>query len=520
MSGNLANAKFDRSDRPDTMTRANLGDLIDRDADPGKVAIIDLSDADNPQAVSYGALSAATDAVARSVSKRGLARGDTVAILAANSADYLSAYFGIMRAGLVAVPLSFKFPHDTIRYMLRDCGARLIYADAERLDACPDGIPIVRFGDPGADGFEASLDPGRFKCVETGARDVAMILYTSGSTGRPKGVPLGHSGQLWVIGNMVGDGSAFRRHRFLVAAPLYHMNGLLLSKVVAASHATEILLPRFRASQYIAAIARHHCTFLTSVPTMLALVAKEEALLSRTDLSSVEAVMMGSAPLTQALIDQVKSVFPGAAVSNSYGTTEAGAGTFGPHPDGRPTPDIALGCSAAGVDARLVAGQDRDADEGVLHLRTPAQMSGYLNLPEQTAKRVTADGWYDTGDIMRRDRHGFYYFVGRADDMFVCNGENIYPGEVEKLLERHPAIHQASVVHAEDTVRGRKPVAFIVRAPGAAITEQQVKDFALANGPAHQHPRNVEFIAELPLAGTNKIDRQALLERAAAYAEN
>ena len=120
---------------------------------------------------------------------------------------------------------------------------------------------------------------------------------------------------------------------------------------------------------------------------------------------------------------------------------------------------------------------------------------------------------------MRRDGHGFFYFVGRADDMFVCGGENIYPGEVEKMLERHPAIHQASVVHAEDTVRGSKPVAFIVRAPGAAITEQEVKDFALANGPPHQHPRNVEFVAELPLAGTNKIDRRALFERAVAYAE-
>ncbi len=501
------------------MAPTNLGNLIDRNADPQKVAIIDLSDTANPLEVTYRALAERTDAVARSLRSRGFAPGDTVAILAANSADYLCAYFGIMRAGLVAVPLCFKFPIDTIHYMLADCGARLVYTDAERRALCPDGIPIVQFGDEGPEGFEASLDPGPFECVDTTHDDVGMILYTSGSTGRPKGVPLTHAGQLWVINNMSGDGSVFRDHRFLVAAPLYHMNALLMSKIVAATHASEALLPQFRAAQYIEAIERYRCTFITSVPTMIALVAKEKELLAKTDLTSVGAVLMGSAPLTQALVDKVRDIFPEAATSNAYGTTEAGAGTFGPHPDGRPRSGVALGYPSPGTEARLVAGDDMDADEGVLQITTPAQMTGYLNLPEQTAERITPDGWYDTGDVMRRDEHGIFYFVGRADDMFVCGGENIYPGEVEKMLERHPAVHQACVVPAEDAVRGQKPVAFVVGAPGTTVTEQEVKEFALANGPPHQHPRNVEFVAKLPLAGTNKIDRRTLVERAAAYAE-
>jgi acyl-CoA synthetase (AMP-forming)/AMP-acid ligase II len=131
---------------------------------------------------------------------------------------------------------------------------------------------------------------------------------------------------------------------------------------------------------------------------------------------------------------------------------------------------------------------------------------------------MTPDGYYNTGDLMRRDQHGFYYFVGRADDMFVCNGENVYPGDVEQMLERHPDIHQACVVPVPDDIRGQKPVAFIVLAPGATMTVQAVKDFALANGPAYQHPRQVAFVPELPLAGTNKIDRQALITRALALA--
>src|SRR5262249_23247682 len=156
-----------------------------------------------------------------------------------------------------------------------------------------------------------------------------------------------------------------------------------------------------------------------------------------------------------------------------------------------------------GIELRLVDGDDLDATEGVLHLKTPALMPGYLNLPDRTAEAMTADGYYVTGDIMRRDADGFYYFVGRADDMFVGGGENIYPGEVERVLEGHPAIHQACVVGVPDAVRGAKPVAFVVPEPGSRLTPQDVKDWALAHAPAYQHPRHVELVSELPLAGTN-----------------
>jgi acyl-CoA synthetase (AMP-forming)/AMP-acid ligase II len=117
---------------------------------------------------------------------------------------------------------------------------------------------------------------------------------------------------------------------------------------------------------------------------------------------------------------------------------------------------------------------------------------------------------------MRRDENGFFFFVGRADDMFNCSGENIYPGEVEKMLEQHPGIHQASVVPLADEERGQMPVAFVVRKPGAGMDYAEVRRFALAHAPAYQHPRRVEFLDELPLAGTNKIDRRALYLRAQA----
>ena len=223
---------------------------------------------------------------------------------------------------------------------------------------------------------------------------------------------------------------------------------------------------------------------------------------------------MGSAPTTQKLIDSIKRTFPKAVVSNAYGTTEAGPVMFGPHPEGKPKGDMTLGWPLPQVEVRTIDASGREADEGVLWIRTPANMAGYLNLPEKTREVMTPDGWYISGDVFCRDAAGAYTFVGRADDMFVCGGENIYPGEVEHMLERHPDILQACVVPVPDELKGEKPFAFVVLRPGSSLTEAEVKQYALANAPAYQHPRAVVFMPELPLAGTNKVDRNVLRRKA------
>jgi acyl-CoA synthetase (AMP-forming)/AMP-acid ligase II len=185
------------------------------------------------------------------------------------------------------------------------------------------------------------------------------------------------------------------------------------------------------------------------------------------------------------------------------------------HPDGRSTPDLSVGVADPNVSLRLVDGANSDAGEGVLQMRCPALMNGYHNLPEATATALTPDGFYVTGDVFRRDADGFHYFIGRADDMFVSGGENIYPGEIEAMLERHPDIHQAVVVPIDDELKFKKPVAFVVTRPGTVSSEDAIQQFALANAAAYLHPRRVWFVPEMPLAGTNKIDRQALAKRAA-----
>jgi len=222
---------------------------------------------------------------------------------------------------------------------------------------------------------------------------------------------------------------------------------------------------------------------------------------------------MGSAPISLKLWATVKTTFPDASIMNGYGTTEAGPIVFGPTA-GKPVPDLSVGRQMPGVDLKLIDDNGKEADEGVLWHRTPATTSGYLNLPEKSAEAITPDGWYISGDVFRKDAEGNYFFVGRSDDMFVCGGENIYPGEIENVLVGHPEIEQSCVVPVPDEIKGEKPVAFVVCQSGSVITEERVKQHALANAPAYQHPRMVIFMAELPLAGPGKIDRNRLRERA------
>jgi long-chain acyl-CoA synthetase len=486
----------------------NLGDLIGRDRDLAKIAIIDLGGEAGPREISYAQLDAMANGVARGLKARGLEPGERVAILSANRAEYLAAYYGIMRAGLVAVPINFKFPRQTIHFIIKDCGAKLVFCDSARRADCPAALACVEFGVEGPAGFDAFLDLGPFDAIVPHADEPAMLLYTSGSTGVPKGVILSHQGHLWVVETRLGRDD-LSRHRYLVAAPLYHMNALALSKLACAAHATIVLLPQFSARAYIDATQRYGCTWLTAVPPMIAMILREQELLARSDLSSVEFIRMGSAPVSASLMAAIRHALPQASVTNAYGTTEAGPVVFGPHPQGLPQPELSVGYPHPQVQLRLVDGENRDAEEGVLEMKCPAVMLGYHNRPDVPSP-LTPDGYYVTGDVFRRDPQGFHYFVGRTDDMFVSGGENIYPTDIERMLERHPDVAQACVVPIEDAIKGQKPVAFVVMKPGRQPSDDDIKRFALANAPAYQHPRFVWFVGELPLASTNKVDRNAL----------
>ncbi len=494
----------------------NLGAVIVRDGAGDQTALIDIGDTAEPRIYTRAELDELADGVARGLLARGLRRGDRVAILSANRAEFLITILAALRAGLVAVPVNFKLPAATVHHILADCDAKLVICDPARAALCPPSLPRLIYGETGQDGFSPLLRRDSFDRVRPTSGEAAFFLYTAGSTGQPKGVVLTHEGHLWVIRVRP------RRHtqalqRVLVVAPLYHMNAINTAlATLSQSNAAIVMLPAFTVAGCLDAIAVHRVTVVTAIPTMIAMLLRAPDLVRRADLSSVEALRIGSAPVSLALIDAMRGLFPGAEIANAYGTTEGGPVVFGPHPAGLPRPAVSVGYPHPDVALRLVDGDDIAAEEGVLQMTCPAVMRGYHNLPEATRRAFTPDGFYITGDVFRRDADGFHFFVGRSDDMFVCGGENIYPGEVEKILERHPKIQEARVVPVADDVKGMKPVAFVVCRPGETTDEEDVRRFALANLAPYQHPRRVWFLPELPVTGASKVDVTALKALAAA----
>ena len=481
----------------------NLGSLFVEHAHETRPAIIDLYDPAAPREISYRELDAACNAAARGLARAGLKPGDRIGILSLNRSEFVIALLGAMRAGVIPVPINVKLAADTITYILQDAGAALMFTESALRRLCPPDIKVVEFGAQ----FDRFLDPGPFAAIEPAPDAIALQPYTSGSTGRPKGVLLTHFGQNWSRRILAHTRGTTERDVILVAAPLYHKNALNAIKQGLTAGAALPLLPRFSVERYIADVGRYRCTIISGVPTMMSMVLARKTSLRGIDASSVRTVMMGSAPSSPQLLRELKTRFPNAEALVVYGVTEGGPVPLGPHPEGKPRPAGSIGAPYAGTEAKLVGGAS--PDEGELAVKNPGILLAYHNLPEETAQRIR-DGWYYTGDICRRDAEGFYYFVGRTDDMFVCGGENIFPIEVESRLEHHPAVHQAYVMPFDHELKGQVPYAFVVLRKGAAASEDELRQYALANGPAYQHPRRVFFLDQLPLAGTNKIDQQKL----------
>lgn len=488
----------------------NLSSVLSGWPEPERTALVDLS-AGRVREFSFGALSSLSDSVARGLHSRFGSGRFRVGIVARNSAEFVALYFGTMRAGGVAVPISWKLPPEILEYVLTDASVDAVFSDG----SCelPNSASAVRIDRD----WTSFLDPGCFEPAPVSRDSLAQILYTSGSTGRPKGVPLTHGGQFWAVekaASLITDPSSYR---VLVAAPLFHMNALFNVKRTLYCRSTVVLLPHFTAQDYERAIEEFHCDWVTCVPAMMALLARhlgDRVLPPR--FAAVRRVFMSSSSFSPQLLATVQRMFPNAHIANSYGTTEAGPHVFQGHPNGLPTPPMSCGHPYSPDHVRLVGEDERviqGEGQGVLEMNTPATASGYLNLPE-TSAQLFRDGWYNSRDIMRRDANGFYYFMGRVDDMFTCGGENIYPIEVEQILERHPDIEQAVVVPVPDEIKQSLPVAFVVPRSGANLDEAPLKKWFLDRAPGFMCPRRIGFVKEIPLAQTNKVDRGHLSEMA------
>ena len=485
----------------------NIAELLHQNPKPTDVALIDRSK--NPALeVSVAEITNQVHVFAQAMIDFGLTPGSRIGLLAGNLGEYYTVMFGAPAAGMVFVPLNTRLPESTLQYIIQDADLKLLITDTEHAEFRAD-VPKVIIGSEQWGQIMSSAPAPSIMNVKPD--DVAVQIYTSGSTGKPKGVLLSHENVTFTV---LEYGAALPGEVMLVSAPLYHKNASMASKLAFASGGKVVLLPEFSAGEYLDAITKHRVTMCSGVPTMYALVTAElQKTPNQHDLSSVQRVLIGSAPLTEALFDDVQALFPEALVTNGYGTTEAVL-EFGPHPEDLPRPKISLGYEHSSVQLKLVdPDTGAESNRGELWVKSKGVMLGYHGLPEANAERLT-DGWYHTGDLMHRDEDGWYFFVGRVDDMFVCAGENIYPDAVEQMLEHHPSVHQAVVVPVRDELKGQLPTVFIRSEAGVQINADDIKEYALKNGPAYAHPRHVWFVDEIPLASTAKIDRTQLIKNA------
>lgn len=469
---------------------ANLGAIVDL-ADPARDALIVIGGGKAEERWSFAGIAGRVAATAHRLNGYGLAPGDRVATLAGNGADAIVAFLGIAAAGLVACPLNPRLSPEVIGDTLDDCGARLVLADDV---AGVTGRAAASIADMTAPGAAAPITP-----VADDA--LACILYTSGSTGKPKGVPLTHAGWRWGIARYEFGRATALQDRPLVAAPLYHMNALGTLLINLHLGATSVLMRRWQPDEAAAALTAHGVTEITGVPTMVAQMLQARDRGVTFDGTGIATIGIGSAPLGEPLRRAIDETFPNARLINGYGTTETGIVAFADHPEGLPTPPLSLGVPHPDVEWRM--------EDGVLWLRTGMTTTGYWQRPDLTAERFR-DGWFCTNDRMRVAENGFFFFEGRADDMFVCGGNNLYPAAIEAAVERVAGVAQAVVVAVPDETLGAIPVAAIV-ARGATPSLDAVQSEVRRTVAPYAIPRRLMILDAMPLAATAKIDRRAVI---------
>jgi long-chain acyl-CoA synthetase len=433
-----------------------------------------------------------------------------------------------MRAGAIPVAINTRLARETLKFILEDAECRVVFVEPgvhSGAIAVAQAAPLahrvaLENPPPGWLGYAAARDASArlTEPPELPSDAQAFQPYTSGSTGLPKGAIMTHAGMLWYVAYNQRYWPTHADDRGLIALPLFHKNAMRGTvKPMLYAGGSFVLMPSYEPRAYLNSLSKYRCTYSRGVAAVFATFLQHRDALASLDLSALRELTIGSAVVTHELMDEVERAIPGVKVSESYGLTEGGSPFRAPL-DGRAVPRGSPGVQAPEFQVRLVDvnGNDRE-DEGELWLKSPYNCLGYHKRPEVTREKLV-DGWLRTGDVVRRDRNGFFYFKTRVDDMFSCGGENIYPKEVEDLLFRHPAVANAVVAPVPHAVKGYVPAAMVVLKRGADASVADIKAYCLENGPKYAHPRFVEIVSEnqMPLNGAGKIDRRAARDELAA----
>lgn len=475
---------------------------------------------------SYAAVEAGANRVARGLLAWGLARGDRVALLAQNTPEYVEAYYGILKAGGVAVPLNTASDAGMLEHFLGDCGARVLIADArmERL--------VHKAADRLA-GVELVVSPGAGKlatvtcqrvawaqlgtddtrpAVELSPDDVASIIYTSGSTGRPRGATLTHGNLAANVASIVEYLELTPDDRVLQVLPFYYVYGKSLLNTHVAAGGSVVIENRFQYPNVaLDTLEAERCTGLSGVPSTFAILLNRSNLAER-ELASLRYVTQAGGGMSPALTRRLMEVLPRTKIVIMYGATEASARLAYLPPELLADNVGSIGVAIPGVTLRVLRpdGSECDVDEvGELVASGANIMRGYWNAPDETA-RVLDEHGYHTGDLARRAPSGLLYIVGRTKDMIKAGGHRIAAKEIEDAILEHEAVHEAAVIGIPDELLGEQIKAFVVLRPGASLDQEALAKFLSTRVPPFKIPRYLELRPDLPKNESGKIMKQAL----------
>jgi long-chain acyl-CoA synthetase len=484
----------------------NLADNLTRAAQlhPDNVAIR-LDDA----TLTYAELDAASQLMAGLLAERGVQPGDRVGILLPNVPHWAVIYFGVLRAGAVAVPMNPLLKEREVAYYLSDSGAKLIFAWHGFLDEAQAGAKL-------ADAELQVVDPADFQAllqsstpvagvVDRDPQDTAVVLYTSGTTGQPKGAELTHLNISRNVELVVDDLLSLTSDDVIFGGlPLFHVFGqtAALNAAVAAG-ATLTLLPRFEPTKALEVLARDKVTVFEAVPTMFVALLNHPERASY-DVSGIRVCVTGGSAMPVEVMRGFEEAL-GCVILEGYGLSETSPLASCNLPGKRKPGSI--GTPVSGVQFRLVDDEGNDVapgDVGEIAIKGHNVMKGYWNKPDATAAAIK-DGWFHTGDVARKDEEGFYFIVDRKKDLVIRGGYNVYPREIEEVFYEHPAVAEVAVIGFAHDELGEEIGAVVALKPGAATDAAELQAFVKDKVAAYKYPRRVELVDALPKGPTGKI---------------
>jgi acyl-CoA synthetase (AMP-forming)/AMP-acid ligase II len=478
--------------------------------------------------MSFAALDRDAERFARALIDAGLGKGDRAAILCRNLAEYAVVHFGCARAGVVLVHLIVAYGPDELIHMLNATAARLIVVEepsAARIKDLRDRLPalahmVVIGGKAGAgavtlDGFIAA-SPTAASLPVLHETEPFGITFTGGTTGRPKGAVVNHRARLISCSIAVVEHDLREDDVLGLVSPLFHaIAGMVLLPAAVLRRTTVSLLPEWDAEAFMRMVARDRITVALLVPTQLRRVL-HHADFTPQRLAHLRIIACGAAAMPPELLAELRRVLPETEFIDNYGQTETGPLAF---LNSRHLPDKAgtVGRPAIGIDLEIVDDRGRPVPRGTAgEIVTSGDhlMDGYLDDPQATAEFFRGNdgrGW--TGDLAVMDEDGFITLVGRAREMIVSGGENIYPREVELVLERHQAVAECAVVGIPHDEWGESIAAFIVLRPGASLDAAAARAHCAAHLARFKRPSAVRFVDALPMTPAGKVKKPVLRAR-------